>query len=132
MYFCTAVKDGVVWHAWDIFLICVGASIRGGVTHDPCLRFSLSMRGVPLCGSGSRWASKASLLSLTENCTSESSWTIGVLSDPILCYFVTIYIARGSVWTLEDNREVAINLQKDNKMEWWNCVVEGVLENARV
>jgi hypothetical protein len=34
-------------------------------------------------------------------------------------------IVDDSFWTLEDNKEIAINLQKDNKMEWWNCVVEG-------
>jgi murein L,D-transpeptidase YafK len=34
-------------------------------------------------------------------------------------------IVDDSFWTLEDNRDVAINLQKDNKMEWWKCVVEG-------
>lgn len=28
-------------------------------------------------------------------------------------------------WTLEDGREVSISLQKDNKMEWWKCVVIG-------
>mmetsp|Transcript_14030 Transcript_14030/g.20688 ORF Transcript_14030/g.20688 Transcript_14030/m.20688 type:complete len:342 (-) Transcript_14030:148-1173(-) len=28
-------------------------------------------------------------------------------------------------WTLEDNKEVAINLQKENGMEWWKCVVKG-------
>lgn len=34
-------------------------------------------------------------------------------------------IVDDSFWTLEDNRDVAINLQKDNKMEWWKCVIEG-------
>ena len=34
-------------------------------------------------------------------------------------------IVDDSFWTLEDNRDVAINLQKDNKMEWWKCVMEG-------
>ena len=28
-------------------------------------------------------------------------------------------------WTLEDGKEVSISLQKDNKMEWWKCVVAG-------
>mmetsp|Transcript_2287 Transcript_2287/g.3073 ORF Transcript_2287/g.3073 Transcript_2287/m.3073 type:complete len:332 (+) Transcript_2287:149-1144(+) len=30
-----------------------------------------------------------------------------------------------SFWTLEDNKEVAINLQKENGMEWWKCVIVG-------
>ena len=34
-------------------------------------------------------------------------------------------IVDDSFWTLEDNREIAINLQKDNKMEWWKCVIQG-------
>jgi hypothetical protein len=34
-------------------------------------------------------------------------------------------IVDDSFWTLEDGREIAINLQKDNKMEWWSCVVVG-------
>lgn len=29
-----------------------------------------------------------------------------------------------SFWTVEDG-ELVINLQKDNKMEWWKCVVVG-------
>ncbi|CAN0053060.1 unnamed protein product, partial [Phaeothamnion confervicola] len=28
-------------------------------------------------------------------------------------------------WTLEDGKEVNILLQKENKMEWWNCVIKG-------
>jgi len=31
-------------------------------------------------------------------------------------------------WTLEDGREVSISLQKDNKMEWWKCVIAGHTE----
>eukprot|EP00604_Paraphysomonas_vestita_P002104 CAMPEP_0174817844 /NCGR_PEP_ID=MMETSP1107-20130205/412_1 /TAXON_ID=36770 /ORGANISM="Paraphysomonas vestita, Strain GFlagA" /LENGTH=305 /DNA_ID=CAMNT_0016028927 /DNA_START=184 /DNA_END=1101 /DNA_ORIENTATION=+ len=34
-------------------------------------------------------------------------------------------IVDDSFWTLEDGKEIAINLQKDNKMEWWNCVIQG-------
>lgn len=34
-------------------------------------------------------------------------------------------IVDDSFWTLEDNKEIAINLQKDNKMEWWTCVIQG-------
>ena len=34
-------------------------------------------------------------------------------------------IVEDSFWTLEDNREISITLQKDNKMEWWKCVVVG-------
>jgi hypothetical protein len=34
-------------------------------------------------------------------------------------------IVDDSLWTLEDGREIIINLQKDNKMEWWKCVVQG-------
>ncbi|CAM9470602.1 unnamed protein product, partial [Heterosigma akashiwo] len=30
-----------------------------------------------------------------------------------------------SFWTLEDGKEVAINLQKENQMEWWKCVIAG-------
>lgn len=30
-----------------------------------------------------------------------------------------------SFWTLEDGREVVVNLQKENGMEWWKCVVVG-------
>jgi hypothetical protein len=29
-----------------------------------------------------------------------------------------------SLWTLDGN-ELSINLQKDNKMEWWKCVIIG-------
>lgn len=29
------------------------------------------------------------------------------------------------VWTLEDNKEVVVSLQKENRMEWWKCVVVG-------
>merc|ERR1719230_2463917 len=28
-------------------------------------------------------------------------------------------------WTLEDGEKVVIQMQKENKMEWWKCVVEG-------
>uniref|UniRef100_A0A7S2AZP6 Nuclear migration protein nudC n=1 Tax=Octactis speculum TaxID=3111310 RepID=A0A7S2AZP6_9STRA len=31
-------------------------------------------------------------------------------------------------WTLEDNKEVVITLQKENRMEWWKAVVEGAPE----
>mmetsp|Transcript_2748 Transcript_2748/g.2909 ORF Transcript_2748/g.2909 Transcript_2748/m.2909 type:complete len:348 (-) Transcript_2748:157-1200(-) len=31
-------------------------------------------------------------------------------------------------WTLEDGREISISLQKDNKMEWWKCVIQGEAE----
>jgi hypothetical protein len=34
-------------------------------------------------------------------------------------------IVDDSFWTLEDGKEVCINLQKANKMEWWKCVVVG-------
>lgn len=33
-------------------------------------------------------------------------------------------IVDDTIWTLEDG-EVVINLQKDNKMEWWKCVLVG-------
>lgn len=33
-------------------------------------------------------------------------------------------IVDDSLWTLEDN-EVVLNLQKENKMEWWKCVIAG-------
>lgn len=29
------------------------------------------------------------------------------------------------LWTLENNKEVVISLQKENRMEWWKCVVVG-------
>lgn len=29
-----------------------------------------------------------------------------------------------SVWTLEDD-ELVITLQKDNRMQWWKCVIVG-------
>lgn len=32
-----------------------------------------------------------------------------------------------SFWTLEDS-DVVLNLQKDNKMEWWKCVIVGDAE----
>lgn len=34
-------------------------------------------------------------------------------------------IVDDSFWTLEDGKEICINLQKDNKMEWWKCVIVG-------
>lgn len=34
-------------------------------------------------------------------------------------------IVDDSFWTLEDGKEISIQLQKDNKMEWWKCVVVG-------
>lgn len=34
-------------------------------------------------------------------------------------------IVDDSIWTLEDGRQVTLQLQKDNKMEWWTCVVVG-------
>jgi hypothetical protein len=34
-------------------------------------------------------------------------------------------IVDDSVWTLEDGSTVALSLQKDNKMEWWKCVLVG-------
>ena len=37
-------------------------------------------------------------------------------------------IVEDSFWTLEDGREISIALQKDNKMEWWKCVVQGDAE----
>lgn len=33
-------------------------------------------------------------------------------------------IVDDSIWTLEDG-EVVLSLQKENKMEWWKCVVQG-------
>ncbi len=33
-------------------------------------------------------------------------------------------IVEDSFWTLEDN-DVVLSLQKENKMEWWKCVVVG-------
>merc|ERR1711998_594209 len=29
------------------------------------------------------------------------------------------------MWTLEDSKEIHISLQKENRMEWWKCVVVG-------
>lgn len=34
-------------------------------------------------------------------------------------------IVDDSFWTLEDGKDVCLQLQKDNKMEWWKCVVVG-------
>lgn len=31
-------------------------------------------------------------------------------------------------WTLEDGREISISLQKENKMEWWKCIIVGDAE----
>lgn len=31
-------------------------------------------------------------------------------------------------WTLEDGHELNINLAKENKMEWWKCVIKGDAE----
>ncbi len=36
-------------------------------------------------------------------------------------------IVDDSFWTLEDS-DVVLNLQKDNKMEWWKCVIIGDAE----
>ncbi len=36
-------------------------------------------------------------------------------------------IVDDSFWTLEDS-DVVLNLQKDNKMEWWKCVIVGDAE----
>lgn len=33
-------------------------------------------------------------------------------------------IVDDSFWTLEDS-DVVINIQKENKMEWWKCVITG-------
>jgi hypothetical protein len=30
-----------------------------------------------------------------------------------------------SFWTLEDGNRICIYLQKENKMEWWKCVIKG-------
>jgi hypothetical protein len=34
-------------------------------------------------------------------------------------------IVDDSLWTLEDGRDLVLTLQKDNKMEWWKCVIIG-------
>ena len=34
-------------------------------------------------------------------------------------------IVDDSFWTLEDG-DLVLNLQKDNKMEWWKCVIQGI------
>lgn len=34
-------------------------------------------------------------------------------------------IVDDSCWTLEDGHELVINMMKDNKVEWWKCVVAG-------
>lgn len=39
------------------------------------------------------------------------------LTKPIIC--------DDSFWTVEDGQRLAINLQKSNQMEWWECVCEG-------
>lgn len=36
-------------------------------------------------------------------------------------------IVDDSLWTIEDG-ELALTLQKDNKMEWWSCVIQGDAE----
>lgn len=36
-------------------------------------------------------------------------------------------IVDDSFWTLEDS-DIVINMQKDNKMEWWKCVIVGDVE----
>lgn len=38
--------------------------------------------------------------------------------------FYNRIIVDDSFWTLEDG-EVVISIQKDNKMEWWKCVIKG-------
>jgi len=30
-----------------------------------------------------------------------------------------------SMWTLEDGRKVNLELQKENKVQWWKCVMVG-------
>jgi len=34
-------------------------------------------------------------------------------------------IVDDSLWTLEDGKEIVLNLHKENKMEWWKCVMVG-------
>ena len=34
-------------------------------------------------------------------------------------------IVDDSFWTIEDNSELHLHVQKDNKMEWWKCVMVG-------
>ena len=38
--------------------------------------------------------------------------------------FYNRVIVDDSFWTLEDG-DLVISLQKDNKMEWWKCVIKG-------
>lgn len=38
--------------------------------------------------------------------------------------FYNRVIVDDSFWTLEDG-DVVLSLQKDNKMEWWKCVLKG-------
>lgn len=38
--------------------------------------------------------------------------------------FYNRVIVDDSFWTLEDG-EVVLSLQKDNRMEWWKCVIKG-------
>jgi hypothetical protein len=34
-------------------------------------------------------------------------------------------IVDDSFWTVEDGNRLALNLQKSNQMEWWDCVCQG-------
>lgn len=34
-------------------------------------------------------------------------------------------IVDDSFWTLEDGENISISLQKENKMEWWKCAIQG-------
>jgi murein L,D-transpeptidase YafK len=37
-------------------------------------------------------------------------------------------VVEDSVWTLEDGCTISVALEKDNRMEWWKCVIKGDAE----
>jgi hypothetical protein len=51
---------------------------------------------------------------------------VGIKGQPNIVdgEFYNRVIVDDSFWTLEDG-DVVVSLQKDNKMEWWKCVIKG-------
>jgi len=58
---------------------------------------------------------------------SKKKITVGLNGQPPIIdgEFYKPVILDDCFWTLEDNKEVSIQLQKENAMEWWKCVMKG-------